>query len=168
MSSYPHNPPDTGVATRRDIKVTLINGKLIRLPNTSPHLDPLRYPLLFPTGAPGWGLEMPLRVPPNIPPVQHEAYWRRNKREHITLQQHTAYRIMPREGDPAQFFRGGRLFQEYLLDSYGRIESSRLYFVLKQQKLLRADTYRASPMRWRRGITIEGYFVDNSFLHLWI
>ena len=85
---------------------------------------------------------MPLRVPPNIPPEQHEAYWRRNKREHITLQQHTAYRIIPRDGDPAQFFRGGRLFQEYLVDTYGRIESSRLLFHTQNQKLLRADTYR--------------------------
>jgi hypothetical protein len=33
--------PDIGVATKRDIKVKLINGTLISLPNTSPHLDPL-------------------------------------------------------------------------------------------------------------------------------
>jgi hypothetical protein len=56
--------PDIGVATKRDIKVKLINGTLISLPNTSPHLDPLGYPLLFPTGAPGWGLQMP-PSPPN-------------------------------------------------------------------------------------------------------
>ena len=133
--------PDTGVATRRDIQVKLINGKL-SLPNTSPHLDPLRYPLLFPTGAPGWGLQMPLRPPPDIPLDQHEAYWRSKKRQDITLQQYTAYRIMPRREDPAQFFRGGRLFQEYLVDSYARIESSRLEYVKQQQKALRADTYR--------------------------
>ena len=134
--------PDIGVATKRDIKVKLINGTLISLPNTSPHLDPLRYPLLFPTGAPGWGLQMPLRPPTDIPLDQHEAYWRGKKREHITLQQHTAYRLMPRDGDPVQFFRGGRLFQEYLVDAYGRIESSRLHYLLKEQKSLRADTYR--------------------------
>jgi hypothetical protein len=49
---------------------------------------------------------------------------------------------MPRDGDPVQLFRGGRLFQEYLVDAYGRIESSRLHYLLKEQKSLRADTYR--------------------------
>ena len=46
--------PDTGVATRRHIQVKLINGKLIRLPNTSPHLDPLphRRAWLGPPNAP--------------------------------------------------------------------------------------------------------------------
>jgi hypothetical protein len=39
-------------------------------------------------------------------------------------------------------FRGRRLFQEYLMDAYGRIESSRLHYLLKEQKSLHADTYR--------------------------
>jgi len=111
--------PDTGVATERDIKVRLINGHLRRLPNTSPHLDPLRYPLLFPTGSPGWGLGMPLRPPGHIPLDQHEAYWHGKKRKTITMQQYEAYRLMSREGDPPQMFRGARLFQEHLVDSYG-------------------------------------------------
>jgi len=59
----------------------------------------------------------------------------------MTLLQYNAYRLMSREGDPSQFFRGGRLFQEYLVNAYGRIESNRLQFILKEQKKLRADTY---------------------------
>jgi hypothetical protein len=60
----------------------------------------------------------------------------------MTLRQYNAYRLMSREGDSPQIFRGGRLIQEHLVDAYGRIESNRFRYIRDQQKKLRADTYR--------------------------
>lgn len=76
--------PDTGVATNRDIQVKLINGRLTHNPNTSPQRGSLRYPALFPTGAPGLGLEMAIRAPPRIALDEREAYWQMKNRKSST------------------------------------------------------------------------------------
>ena len=43
--------------------------------------------------------------------------------------------------DPSDLFRGGRLFQQYVVDAWASIESSLLYWIRKNQKTIRADLY---------------------------
>ena len=38
-------------------------------------------------------------------------------------------------------FRGGRLFQQYLVDTWASIESSKLYWICNNQNVIRAELY---------------------------
>ena len=43
--------------------------------------------------------------------------------------------------ESSDLFRGGRLFQQYLVDAWASIEASELYWVRNNQKTIRADLY---------------------------
>lgn len=43
--------------------------------------------------------------------------------------------------EPSDLFRGGRLFQQYIVDAWASIEESELYWVRHNQKTIRADLY---------------------------
>ena len=43
--------------------------------------------------------------------------------------------------ESSDLFRGGRLFQQYLGDAWASIESSELYWVHNNQKMIRAELY---------------------------
>ena len=43
--------------------------------------------------------------------------------------------------ESSNLFRGGRLFQQYLVDAWASIEASELYWVRNNQKTIRADLY---------------------------
>ena len=62
-------------------------------------------------------------------------------KQKVTMREFYAYRIAQRPvHNPLLFV--GRLFQQYLVDAYVRIERTRLDFQRNNQQLLRADTYR--------------------------
>ena len=66
----------------RDITIYPRNAPLRRIPYTLSNIDPMCYPILFPTGDPGWNW--------NMPHVQEHATERRN---HVTQLQYYYYRI---------------------------------------------------------------------------
>ena len=43
--------------------------------------------------------------------------------------------------EPSDLFRGGRLFQQYLVDAWASIEDSELFWVRNNQKTIRSDLY---------------------------
>ena len=43
--------------------------------------------------------------------------------------------------ESSDLFRGGRLFQQYLVDAWASIESSELYWICNNQKTIRAELY---------------------------
>ena len=43
--------------------------------------------------------------------------------------------------ESSDLFRGGRLFQQYLVDTWASIESSKLYWICNNQKMIRAELY---------------------------
>lgn len=122
----------------RDIRVETINGDLQFLDNLSPHIEPLRYPLLFPTSAPGYGLGMEYHRPPGMTIAQ----WARRKYKEVSMRSYAAYRLMTRGFDKSLFFQNGRLFQEWVIDMYGRVENARLSYIRTHQHELRTTQYR--------------------------
>ena len=130
--------PREGPAHNRDIRVYPTEGGLQYLDNLSPHLDPLRYPLLFPTGAPGHGLGMEYRQPPGMT----DAQWAARVRKKLSMRSYAAFRIMTRDSDSSFFFHNGRLLQEWLVDIYGRVENERLCWYKTHQHELRTAQYR--------------------------
>jgi hypothetical protein len=62
-------------------------------------------------------------------------------RNKITILQFYAYRFSVRGGFN-HIHSGGKLFQQYLVDSYVKAEANNLYWYKKNQKELRVENYK--------------------------
>lgn len=91
---------------------------------------PLHYVLLFPCGDLGWHWALRLHDPNNL---------RKNSR----ITQRTFYRYMlhTRHNIDAFLFRGGRLFQQYLVDAWAACDQNKCDWTRTHQANLRADLY---------------------------
>jgi hypothetical protein len=97
----------------RDILLRMHNGGLQRISEIHPSYDPLHYILLFSRGDDGWHVDMPLIGA--------------KRRERVTTMQFYSYRLQIRDGDWLQ--RAGRLYQQYIVDQYAKIEQNRLNYL---------------------------------------
>lgn len=96
----------------------------------SSHSDPMVYPLFFPGGDLGWYSGM-LHNPAN----------RTQKRVKVTQLQFYSHRLAVRANFSPLFY-GGKLFQQYIVDSYVKTEAARLDFIRRKQKDLRVELYQ--------------------------
>ncbi|PIO74455.1 hypothetical protein TELCIR_03541 [Teladorsagia circumcincta] len=78
--------------------------------------DPLTYPLLFPTGEGGWE-----------PSMSNDEGFRTSQREY-----HSYLLSVRNSFNP--IFYGGKLFQQFAVDPYAKIEQNRLNFAKKRKK----------------------------------
>nr|CAD2188042.1 unnamed protein product [Meloidogyne enterolobii] len=101
-------------------------GKELRiLDNTNQLVSPMTYPLFFPRGTLGWH-----------PDIRQENSIRR-----VTRLQYVSYSIGVRnEFNPILY--GGKLFQQYCVDEYVKIESDRMRWIRGNQKTILADAYK--------------------------
>jgi hypothetical protein len=122
------------VSDKRDIVLRLQGGQLRRISQLSHAYSTLHYVLLFPSGEEGWHLGIPLNIPQGG----------RTRSKEVTQLLYYAFRLHPRPNhiDNNNIFRGGRLFQQYIVDAWASIEQSNLNWITKNQKKLRADCYR--------------------------
>ena len=96
---------------------------------TSPHCDPMTYPLLIPFGHLGWQMRTP-RIAANSAPNSHA---------NITLREHYLIHISIRDQYSA-IHRGRGLFQQFLVDAYCKVESNSLNVYRTHQKELRRES----------------------------
>jgi hypothetical protein len=111
----------------RDIIVRARNqsgNTLQRIYESHQQYDPLQYPLLFPYGEVGWDFNL-----------------RMTNGKRISPRSYAAYRLMTRPHQYSLLHRAGRLFQQYCVDQYAKIEQQRLLFQMNNQQALRADLY---------------------------
>ncbi|XP_058789684.1 uncharacterized protein LOC131663341 [Phymastichus coffea] len=92
----------------------------------NPNVEPWIYPLFYPYGTQGWHKDI-LRVN-SVKRVSRMAYYRHRMA------------IRPDEFNP--FIMGGRLFQQWVVDSYVKVEKDRIQYCKDHQKELKADTYK--------------------------
>lgn len=111
--------------TSRHIILREKGGQLQTISEYHRSYDPLQYVLFFPDGEDGWHPEMTMT----------------NNRK-LTAMRYYAYRIMIRDDEFNQILRGGRLFQQYVVDMAGKIEVDRLNYIRLNQSSLRSTTYR--------------------------
>lgn len=116
----------------RDIIVQTQCGELQRVPLLSPCYLPMQYPLLFPRGEDGFVEDVSFGSSCNAQTIN---------RMKITLREWFAYRIQHRLNDKGLLLFGRRLFQQFLVDGYSMIESTRLQWIRFHQKDLRANMY---------------------------
>ena len=108
----------------RDIVLHYRDGGLKHISELHRSYDPMQYPLLFPDGTDGWHVNLKLR----------------NGRKLMAMVYYQ-YHIMVRE-NVSVLLRAKRLFQQYLVDAYCKIETERLQFLRREQTALRADCYQ--------------------------
>ena len=109
----------------RDIKVQTKGGPFFTISEKHRSYDPLQYPVILWNGQDGWDVEKKVR-----------------KLTTTTSCQWYAYQLMQREGDFNTLLKLGKLFSQFAVDMYAKIESERLGFQAKNQKQLRAESYK--------------------------
>lgn len=95
-------------------------------------LDPLAYPLLFPNGDVGWHTEMFQRL-------NHHSNAAR-PRNKVTMLQYASYRLAIRN-EFSLLHHSQKLFLQWIVDIYVRIEGTRLHFLRSNQDNIRSEFY---------------------------
>jgi len=118
---------DGEVPLNRSIAVHHRGGGIQNISQIQKECDPLTYPLIFPLGDCGW-----------FEGLQKQSSSRRRTR--ITQKEFYCYRLAIRN-ELSILHKSGKLFQQYLVDSYVKIEQNRLNWIRNNQTELRAETY---------------------------
>jgi len=63
-------------------------------------------------------------------------------RTHISCLEYYSYKLQIRTSDKSVLLHAGRLFQQYVVDMYVKIETARLYYFRNNQKQIRAELYQ--------------------------
>ncbi|XP_051165710.1 uncharacterized protein LOC127284357 [Leptopilina boulardi] len=95
-----------------------------------PNVEPWTYPIFYPLGNKGYDINM-LRVDRD----------NRSKKHKVSRADYLKYRIALRD-EFNQFLLGGRLFQQWLVDNYVKIEKDRLLYFRNNQLKIRAESYK--------------------------
>ncbi|PWZ55973.1 hypothetical protein Zm00014a_031513 [Zea mays] len=114
--------------------------------------DALSYPLFFPRGELGWHANIP-KVGVSMDEV--DAYRATHRASNandedaeppthlcVSVRDYYCYKFQIRPGVFNPILHGKRLFQQFMVDTYIKIESSHLDFIRKNQDRLRADLYQ--------------------------
>ncbi|CDF38639.1 unnamed protein product [Chondrus crispus] len=127
---------EDGEIGRRDIvvrrRVTLnSNGNEVLDPISVSHraYDPLSYVLLFQNGRDGWYPEL------RFSSVQD------GRRTKITPMMYYGWHLFERSGEFSTILHAARLFQQYLVDQFCKVEAERLSYLRHNQTQLRAADY---------------------------
>jgi Helitron helicase-like domain at N-terminus len=121
---------DGGVPTNIDLKVYPNNPNQTTILNkNSRHVDPMTFPLLFPTGEFGWTINMKQANPT----ARHQ---------NITPIQFYAYKRAIRPNDFNAMFYSNKLFQQYAVHTFIIAESNRLDWLRNNQRALRVENYQ--------------------------
>lgn len=115
--------------SERDLIIYPKDQPLRRISILHSCLDPMAYPLLFPYGDEGWHTNM-----------KHSDEYATRQRTSLTMLQYASYRLAIRETF-STLHRSEKLFLQWIVDIYVRIEGSRLDYIRKQQGKLRAESY---------------------------
>ena len=109
----------------RDISIRLNDGHLKRVPELHPGYDPV----LFPYGTDGYHIYMQGRNGRNV-----------------TQQQYYCFHMMDRESN--YMLQGARLFQQYLVDAYCKIEGGQLYDPTREPAWHQMEILAKSARGW--------------------
>ncbi|XP_039130858.1 uncharacterized protein LOC120267239 [Dioscorea cayenensis subsp. rotundata] len=117
----------------RDIIVEHKQEGLKRISDLHPLFMPLQYPLLFPYGEDCFHLN-----------IDYEESPIRSKlgRKCLTMREYYAYLLQQRNIENNTLLRGGRLFQQFIVDCYAIIEDTRLRYIREHQTSLRTEMYK--------------------------
>ncbi|KAG5517186.1 hypothetical protein RHGRI_037823 [Rhododendron griersonianum] len=117
----------------RDIVLHLRgDNQLMQINECHPAYLPLHYVMLFPHGELGWEPEM----------KQWDVKNNRPAAERLTQMDFYSYRLFERTTEYSTILRGGKLFQEFLVDAWAATEQNRLTYYKLNQARLRSSLYQ--------------------------
>ena len=108
-----------------DVIVSCRDGTLQRVNTVHRSYDPLHYVLLFPEGTDGWQLGL-----------------KRTDNRTLSALDFYSHRLQVRHNDFNIIMKSRRLMQQYAVDQWAKIESSRMQWVKSNQKTIRAEKYQ--------------------------
>lgn len=91
-------------------------------------LDPLAYPLLFPNGDTGWHIN-----------IEHSTFSTASRNK-VTMLQYASYRLSIRD-QFSLLHVSQKLYLQWIVDMYCRIEGTRLHFIRQNQQVIRSEVY---------------------------
>ncbi|XP_019184379.1 PREDICTED: uncharacterized protein LOC109179329 [Ipomoea nil] len=127
---------------QRDIVVECRSGALKRINELNPAYLPLQYPILFPYGEDGFREDIHFAT---LGTKQDFA------RKSVSQREYFAFRIHERSNEVSTIMYAKRLFQQFLVDAYTMVESSRLLYIRSNQKALRCEAYKGLSDALTRG-----------------
>ena len=137
-------PDGTHVAAPRSIAVRMHGGGVKRITDLNSAYDPLHFVLLFPRGEQGWTTDIPLNVTYRRQRGACENLEQGNapkakSRQTVTARDFAAFYLMQRpESYTGNYLqRCQKLYEEYIVDQYCKVESQRLQYVSQNQSKLR-------------------------------
>jgi hypothetical protein len=128
--------PSTGtnISRLRDIVLHLRgNQGFMQISECHPAYLPLHYVLLFPRGELGWEPEMRLWD------VSRSQFMETDR---LTQMYYYSYRLFQRDCEYSTILRGGKLFQEFIVDVWASTEQNRLGYIRHHQDNLRSELYQ--------------------------
>ncbi|CAH1440547.1 unnamed protein product [Lactuca virosa] len=138
--------------------------------------DPLSYPLFFPNGESGWHAKIATdgvsinEVMGNEENIVDDLEGAKSKkgRNTVTMREYYCYKFQFRSSKKL-ILLGRRLLQQFVVDIYIKIETSRLLFCKLNQKKIRSDLYQGivdcvnagevEPSRVGQRIVLPAYFI---------
>ncbi|CAB3232186.1 unnamed protein product [Arctia plantaginis] len=115
----------------RDIVLHRRNDQLQRVSETHRSYDALQYPILFWQGEDGYNFSMKM-----INPVTGA-----DTNKKVSSMNYYSYRLMVRENEDNHILICRRLFHQYAVDMYVKVETERLTFIRLNQAKLRSEEY---------------------------
>lgn len=115
----------------RDIVLHRRNDQLQRVSETHRSYDALQYPILFWQGEDGYHFSIKM-----INPVTGAET---NKK--VSSMNYYSYRLMVRQNEDNHILKCRRLFHQYAVDMYVKVETERLTFIKLNQAKLRSEEY---------------------------
>ncbi|GJW86154.1 DNA helicase PIF1, ATP-dependent [Tanacetum coccineum] len=116
----------------RDIIINSKDNGLKRVSELHPSFMALQYPLLFPYEEDGFHDKIPYHTNTGA---------QKTKRGYVTMKEYYSYIIQQWPNESSTLLRGGRLFQQYLVDAYTTVEEQRLNWTRNNQDTLRVELY---------------------------
>ncbi|OSX79796.1 hypothetical protein BU14_0071s0050 [Porphyra umbilicalis] len=111
--------------------------------------DPTRFPLLFPLGTDGW----------------HDGIQKTRGGKKVSQLDFMAYHLFTREGQFAYLQRCKRLWGEYVVDQFIKVEHARLLWQRLNQKSLQCEMYSRVVDAFRDGSAATGRIGKGVLLH---
>ncbi len=136
---------DGAPPANRDFVIYPRDQPCVNIKDISANCDPMVYPVFFPRGDPGWILGELHAKPANQGKRKATGEMQPEKptviRNQVTPLQFYSHRLAVRDTfSPIHY--GGKLFQQYLVDAYVKMEGNNLEYIRTNQKKLRVEQYK--------------------------
>ena len=151
-------PDGSHVAAPRSIAVRMHGGGVKRITDLNSAYDPLHFVLLFPCGEQGWTTDIPLnftyrRQRGACENLEQGNAPKAKSRQTVTARDFAAFYLMQRpESYTGNYLqRCQKLYEEYIVDQYCKVESQRLQYVSQNQSKLRTHLYSGVEDATKKG-----------------